>query len=314
MYSRTEFKLITGNANRPLAEAIASFLDISLCEVDVHRFSDGEIFVKILENIRGMDCFVVQPTNPPAENLMELLLLVDALRRSSAGRVTVVIPYYGYGRQDRKDQPRVCIGAKLVANLITMAGADRVMTLDLHSHQIQGFFDIPSDHLYSLPIFLKYFRSLNLKDIVVVCPDIGGAKMSRGYAGRLDAPMAFIEKRRPRPNVAVGLNIVGEVKGRDVIIVDDIIDTGGTLETACQIIAEKKANSIHVGCTHGVLSDKAVERLQNSTLTEVAVTDTIFIPEEKRFPKLKILTVAELLGKAISYIHNDESVSALFED
>jgi ribose-phosphate pyrophosphokinase len=313
MYSRTEFKLITGNANRPLAEAIASFLDISLCEVDVHRFSDGEIFVKILENIRGMDCFVVQPTNPPAENLLELLLLVDALRRSSAGRVTVVIPYYGYGRQDRKDQPRVCIGAKLVANLITMAGADRVMTLDLHSHQIQGFFDIPSDHLYSLPIFLKYFRSLKLKDMVVVCPDIGGAKMARGYAGRLNAPMAFIEKRRPRPNVAVSLNIIGEVTGRDVIIVDDIIDTGGTLVTACNLIDEKKANSIHIGCTHGVLSDSAAEKLQNSPLTEVAVTDTILIPREKKFPKLKLLSVAELLGKAISYIHNDESVSTLFE-
>jgi ribose-phosphate pyrophosphokinase len=313
MYSRTEFKLITGNANRPLAEAIASFLDISLCEVDVHRFSDGEIFVKILENIRGMDCFVVQPTNPPAENLLELLLLVDALRRSSAGRVTVVIPYYGYGRQDRKDQPRVCIGAKLVANLITMAGADRVMTLDLHSHQIQGFFDIPSDHLYSLPIFLKYFRSLKLKDMVVVCPDIGGAKMARGYAGRLNAPMAFIEKRRPRPNVAVSLNIIGEVTGRDVIIVDDIIDTGGTLVTACNLIDEKKANSIHIGCTHGVLSDNAAEKLQNSPLTEVAVTDTILIPGEKKFPKLKLLSVAELLGKAISYIHNDESVSTLFE-
>ena len=313
MYSRTEFKLITGSANRPLAEAIASFLDISLCEVDVHRFSDGEIFVKILENIRGMDCFVVQPTNPPAENLLELLLLVDALRRSSAGRVTVVIPYYGYGRQDRKDQPRVCIGAKLMANLITMAGTDRVMTLDLHSHQIQGFFDIPSDHLYSLPIFLRYFRSLKLKDMVVVCPDIGGAKMARGYAGRLNAPMAFIEKRRPRPNVAVSLNIIGDVAGRDVIIVDDIIDTGGTLVTACNLIDEKKANSIHVGCTHGVLSDNAAEKLQNSPLTEVAVTDTILIPGEKKFSKLKILSVAELLGKAISYIHNDESVSTLFE-
>jgi ribose-phosphate pyrophosphokinase len=187
------------------------------------------------------------------------------------------------------------------------------MTLDLHSHQIQGFFDIPSDHLYSMPIFLKYFRSLKLKNVVVVCPDIGGAKMSRGYAGRLDTPMAFIEKRRPKANVAVSLNLVGEVTGRDVVIVDDIIDTGGTLASACKTIAEKKPNSIHVGCTHGVLSGPAVENLQNAPLTGVAVTDSVDIPKDKRFPKLKILSVAELLGKAISFIHNDESVSALFE-
>jgi len=296
-----------------LAKKIASFLGIELCGIELRRFSDGEIFVKILENIRGMDCFVLQPTNPPAANIMELLLIIDALSRSSAGRITLVMPYYGYGRQDRKDQPRVSLGAKLVANLITMAGADRVMMLDLHSHQIQGFFDIPSDHLYAMPIFLKYFRSLNLKDIVVVCPDIGGAKMSRGYAGRLDAPMAFIEKRRPKANVALSLNLVGEVTGRDVIIVDDLIDTGGTLVAACKTIAEKKPNSIHVGCTHGVLSGQAAQQLQEAPLTEVAVTDSIMIPEERQFPKLKILSVAELLGKAISYIHHDESVSALFE-
>ncbi|MEA1996410.1 MAG: ribose-phosphate pyrophosphokinase [Gemmatimonadota bacterium] len=312
MFINTELKVITGSANRPLAESIASQLDIELCGVELKRFSDGEIFVKILENIRGMDCFVVQPTNPPAENMLELLLIIDALRRSSAGRITAVIPYYGYARQDRKDQPRVSLGAKLASNLITMAGVDRVMTLDLHAHQIQGFFDIPSDHLYAMQIFLDYFRSLKLKDMVVVCPDIGGAKMARGFAGRLDAPMAFIEKRRPRPNEAVCLNIIGDVTGRDVIIVDDMIDTGGTLVAACNTIAGKKANSIHIGCTHGVLSGNAPEKLQNAPLTEVVVTDSIFIPEEKRFPKLKILSVAELLGKAVSYIHNDESVSDLF--
>ncbi len=313
MYSRTELKLITGNANRPLTEAIAAYLGIALCEVEVKHFSDGELFVKVLENIRGMDCFVVQPTNPPAENIMELLLVVDALRRASAGRITVVIPYFGYGRQDRKDQPRVSIGAKLMANLITMAGADRVMTLDLHSHQIQGFFDIPCDHLYSMPIFLKYIRSLDLPNKVVVCPDIGGAKMARGYAGRLDAPMAFIEKRRPRANVAVSLNIVGDVHGKDVILLDDMVDTGGTLAAACLKVAEHSPRSIHIACTHAVLSGSAVEALSQAPMVELAVTDSILIPEHKRFPKLKVLSVAELLGQAISFIHNDESVSSLFE-
>jgi len=314
MFSGIDLKIITGNANRPLAEAIAASQGIELCRVEVKKFSDGEIFVKILENIRGLDCFVVQPTNPPADNLMELLLLIDALRRSSAGRITAVVPYYGYGRQDRKDQPRVGIGAKLAANLITMAGADRVMMLDLHSHQIQGFFDIPSDHLYTMAIFLEYFRSLNLKNPVVVSPDIGGAKMARGYAGRLNAPLAFIEKRRPRPNMAESMNIIGEVSGMDAIIVDDIIDTGGTLAAACRVLAENKPNSIWVGATHPVLSGRAVETLQSVPLTGIAVTDTIQVPEKNRFPKLKILTVSELLGKAISYIHRGESVSSLFVD
>ncbi|HLA40180.1 MAG TPA: ribose-phosphate pyrophosphokinase [Candidatus Glassbacteria bacterium] len=314
MFSDIDLKIITGNANRPLAEAIVASLGMELCQVEVKKFSDGEIYVKILENIRGLDCFVVQPTNPPADNFMELLLVIDALRRSSAGRITAVVPYYGYGRQDRKDQPRVGIGAKLAANLITMAGADRAMMLDLHSHQIQGFFDIPSDHLYTMPIYLDFFRSLKLKDPVVVSPDIGGAKMARGYAGRLNSPLAFIEKRRPRPNTAESMNIIGEVSGMDVIIVDDIIDTGGTLAAACRVLAERKPNSIWVGATHAVLSGKAVENLQNAPLTGVAVTDTIQVPPEKRFPKLKILTVSELLGKAISYIHRGESVSSLFVD
>ena len=314
MFSDIDLKIITGNANRPLAEAIVASLGMELCQVEVKKFSDGEIYVKILENIRGLDCFVVQPTNPPADNFMELLLVIDALRRSSAGRITAVVPYYGYGRQDRKDQPRVGIGAKLAANLITMAGADRAMMLDLHSHQIQGFFDIPSDHLYTMPIYLDFFRSLKLKDPVVVSPDIGGAKMARGYAGRLNSPLAFIEKRRPRPNTAESMNIIGEVSGMDVIIVDDIIDTGGTLAAACRVLAERNPNSIWVGATHAVLSGKAVENLQNAPLTGVAVTDTIQVPPEKRFPKLKILTVSELLGKAISYIHRGESVSSLFVD
>ena len=312
MYSNTEMKLITGNANRPLAESIASFLDIELTPVEVRRFSDGEIFVKIAENIRSCDCYVIQPTNPPASNILELLLIIDALRRSSAGRITVVIPYYGYGRQDRKDQPRVCIGAKLMSNLITMAGTDRVMMLDLHSHQIQGFFDIPSDHLYSMPILIDYFKSLKLKNTVVVCPDIGGAKMARGFAGRLDSPLAFIEKRRPGPNLAVTLNVIGDVTGKNVIMVDDIIDTGGTLVAACEALAKRNSNSINVGCTHAILSGEAPEQLQNSPVTEIAVTDSVFIPEHKMFPKLKVLSVNKLLGKAISYIHKGESVSSLF--
>ncbi|MBN2289569.1 MAG: ribose-phosphate pyrophosphokinase [Candidatus Glassbacteria bacterium] len=313
MYSRTELKLITGNANRQLAESIAAFLGMELTPVEVRRFSDGEIFVKICENIRSCDAFVIQPTNPPASNILELLLIIDALRRSSAGRITVVIPYYGYGRQDRKDQPRVCIGAKLMSNLITMAGADRVMMLDLHAHQIQGFFDIPSDHLYSVPIFIQYFNSLKLDNMVVVCPDIGGAKMARGFAGRLDAPLAFVEKRRPRPNVAVTLNVVGDVAGKDVIMVDDIIDTGGTLVAACEALHKRNPRSINVGCTHAILSGQAPQLLQNSPITRIAVTDSVFIPEEKLFPKLKILSVNELLGKAISYIHEGESVSSLFD-
>lgn len=306
-------KIITGNANQPLGKAIASSLGMKLCRVELTRFSDGEIFAKIGEHIRGGDCFVIQPTNPPAENIIELLLLVDALRRSSAGRVTVVNPYYGYGRQDRKDQPRVGLGAKLMANLITEAGANRFMTLDLHAHQIQGFFDIPSDHLYSMPVFIKHFKSLNLKDIVVVCPDVGGAKMARGFAGRLDAPMAFIEKRRPRANVAVTMNVVGDVTGKNVVMVDDIIDTGGTLVAACEALAKLEPRSIHVGCTHAILSGDAPKILQNSPITQITVTDSVFIPEHKVFPKLKVLTVSQLLAKAISYIHNDESVSALFD-
>ena len=312
MYSNTELKLITGNANRPLAESIASSLGMKLTPVEVRRFSDGEIFVKIGENIRSCDSYVIQPTNPPASNVLELLLIIDALIRSSAGRITVVIPYYGYGRQDRKDQPRVCIGAKLMSNLITMAGADRVMMLDLHSHQIQAFFDIPSDHLYSMPIFIDYFKSLKLKDTVVVCPDIGGAKMARGFAGRLEAPLAFIEKRRPSPNVAVTLNVIGDVTDKDVIMVDDIIDTGGTLVAACEALAERNPNSIHVGCTHAILSGEAPKQLQNSPITEIAVTDSVFIPEHRMFSKLKVLSVNTLLGKAISYIHKGESVSSLF--
>jgi ribose-phosphate pyrophosphokinase len=314
MFSGIDLKIITGTANRPLAEKIGASLGMELCKVEVRRFSDGEIFVKILENIRGTDCFVVQPTNPPADNFMELLLIIDALRRSSAGRLPAVVPYYGYGRQDRKDQPRVGIGAKLAANLITMSGADRVMMLDLHSHQIQGFFDIPSDHLYTLPIFLEFIRSLNLPNPVVVSPDIGGAKMARGYAGRLDSPLAFIEKRRPRPNVSESLNIIGDVEGKDVVIVDDMIDTGGTLVGATKVLYDHGAASIWVCCTHPVLSGKSVELLQASPLTGVAVTDTIMLSEDKLFPKLKVLTVAELLGKAISYIHMGQSVSTLFVD
>lgn len=313
MYSNSDLKLIAGNANLPLAEKIASFMGLNLTPIEVRRFSDGEIFVKIGENIRGQDVFVVQPTNPPAANIIELLMIIDALRRSSAGRITVVVPYFGYARQDRKDQPRVAIGAKLMSNLITVAGADRVMTLDLHSHQIQGFFDIPSDHLYAAPLFINHFKSLGLDNMVVLSPDIGGAKMARGFAGRLDAPIAFIEKRRPKPNVAVTMNVIGDVAGKNVIMVDDIIDTGGSLVSAIEALARLEPLSIHVGCTHAILSGQAPEILQNSPATQIAVADTVIIPDHKVFPKLKVLSVCELLGKAMSYIHNDESVSALFD-
>jgi ribose-phosphate pyrophosphokinase len=307
------FKLLAGSANRPLAEEIASCLDVELCKVTITRFADGEIFVRIDENVRGSDIFIVQPTNAPAENIIELLLLIDAARRASATRITCVMPYYGYSRQDRKDQPRVAIGAKLVANLITVAGADRVLGIDFHQHQLQGFFDVPVDHLYAAPVFVSHYRKKHLRDLVVVAPDVGAAKMARGFAKRLDGTLAIIDKRRPRANVAEVVNVVGEVEDRDCLIVDDMIDTAGTVTEAAEALVRLGAKRVFVCATHALLSGPATKRLAASPISEVTVTDTIAIPADHRFPQLRVLSVGELLSKAIRYTHSEQSVSSLFD-
>ena len=307
------FKLLSGRANQPLAAEIAGHLGVELCKVTLSRFADGEIFVRIDENIRGADIFIVQPSNPPAENLLELLLLVDAARRASADRVTVVMPYYGYSRQDRKDQPRVAIGAKLVANMLETAGADRVLGIDFHQHQLQGFFDKPVDHLYAAPVFVSHYRRKNLTNLVVVAPDAGSAKMARGFAKRLNGTFAIIDKRRPTANVAEVVNVVGEVEGRDVLIPDDMIDTAGTVSESARALKLLGARDIYVCATHALLSGPAAERLSNAPIKEVAVTDTICLRDEQRFPSLVVLSVGELLAKAIRYTHSDQSVSSLFD-
>ncbi len=307
------FRVLTGTGNRALAESIAGSLGVELCKCTVNRFADGEVFVRIDENIRGADVFIVQPTNPPAENMLELLLLVDAVRRASAARITVVLPYYGYARQDRKDQPRVAIGAKLMANMIMSAGADRVLGLDFHQHQLQGFFDIPVDHLYAAPVFTAHYRKKNLTNLVVVAPDVGSAKMARGFAKRLNGSLAIIDKRRPTANVAEVVNVVGEVEGMDVLIPDDMIDTAGTVSEAARALKKLGAKDIYVCATHALLSGPAKQRLSDAPITEVAVTNSIYIPEERQFSTLKILSVGELLAKAIRFTHADQSVSSLFE-
>jgi ribose-phosphate pyrophosphokinase len=310
---RSHMLLLAGSANRPLAEEVAAHLGQPLCQVTLKRFSDGELFVKIDENVRGRDVFVIQPTNPPAENLIELLLLIDAARRASAARITAVIPYFGYARQDRKDQPRVAISAKLMANMIPVAGADRVLAMDFHSHQMQGFFDLPVDHLYAAPVFVNHYRQKALRDLVVVASDVGGAKMARGFAKRLNATLAIIDKRRPSANVAEVVNVVGDVKGKDCIIPDDMIDTGGTMSEAIYALKRLGAEDIYCCATHGLLSGPAVDRLKNSPVSEVAVTNTVALPPERRFAKLKVLSIAPLLAKAIGYTHSDQSVSSLFD-
>jgi ribose-phosphate pyrophosphokinase len=305
--------LFSGNANRALSQEIADYLGVPLGEAEVSRFADGEILVQIFENVRGADVFVIQPTcRPVNENLMELLVIIDALKRASAWRITAVMPYYGYGRQDRKVQPRVPITAKLVADLLTAAGVHRVLTMDLHAGQIQGFFTTPVDHLYAAPVLLQYFQERMLGEAVVVSPDAGGVERARAFAKRLDTSLAFIDKRRTGPNEAKVMHIVGEVEGRDVIIVDDMIDTGGTLTQAVPALLEKGAKRIFASCTHPVLSGAAVERIEGSALEEVVVTNTIPLSEGRHSKKLSVLSVAPLLGEAISRIHKDESVSRLF--
>jgi ribose-phosphate pyrophosphokinase len=306
-------KLLSGTANRVLAEEIARHLGVELCRVNLGRFADGEISVRIDENVRGNDVFILQPTNPPAENIMELLLLIDAARRASAARITCVMPYYGYARQDRKDQPRVPIGAKLMANMIMAAGVDRVLGVDFHQHQLQGFFDVPVDHLYAMPVFTAHYRKMQLHDPVVVAPDVGSAKMARGFAKRLNATLAIIDKRRPQPNVSEVVNVVGEVEGHDCILVDDMIDTAGTVTEASRALKTLGAQDIYICATHALLSGPAKQRINDAPIKEVAVTDTIAMPDERRPRQLVVLSVGELLSKAIRFTHAEQSVSSLFD-
>ncbi len=305
-------KILTGPSNPELAQRICDHLGVKLGLATVGQFADGEISVKIDENIRGHDVFIVQPTNPPAENMVALLVMMDACRRASARRVTAVVPYYGYQRQDRKDQPRVPITAKLAANLITVAGADRMMAMDLHSAQIQGFFDIPFDHLYAAPVMIEYFLRKKLPDPVVVAPDIGSVKMARAYAKRLGADLALVDKRRPQADAVEVMNIIGDVDGKTVIFFDDIISTGRTLCQAAEAMRANGAREIYAGATHACLSEGAAERLAASPIQEVVITDTIPHAAAELNDKFTVLSVGGLLGEAIRRIHEERSLSSLF--
>ncbi len=305
--------IIAGSGSRHLGEKISEDVGVPLGNVEVRRFSDGELRVKINENVRGAKCFLIQSTcSPVNENLMELLLLMDALKRASAKEVNVMVPYYGYARQDRKDEGRVALSAKLVANLLTVSGADRVITIDLHAAQIQGFFDIPVDHLYAAPVLVDYIKQRGFKDFVVVSPDVGNVKRARGYAKRLDTSLAIIDKRRPEPNVSEVMNIIGEVAGRDVFIFDDMIDTAGTLCGAAYALKESGVNDIYACCTHPVFSGPALERLNDAPIKELIVTDTIPHTDGFLGKKLKVVSMAPLLSETIRRICSNRSVSELF--
>ena len=305
-------KVFTGNANKKLAEDVCSYLGIPLGDVFVGRFSDGEVNVQFKESVRGDDVFIIQPTCPPVnENLMELLVMIDACKRASAGRITAVIPYFGYARQDRKVQPRVPISARLVADLITAAGASRVLTVDLHAGQIQGFFNIPVDNLAAIPIFLDYVqRNLGSDGFVVVSPDAGGVERARLFAKKMGWPLAIIDKRRDQPNVAEVMHVIGDVEGKKAFILDDMIDTAGTLVKSAKALLEAGATEVYAAATHPVFSGPAHERIEGSEIKEVIVTDTI--PLRREFTKVKVLSIANLLGEAIRRIHHEESVSSLF--
>lgn len=308
-------KIFTANSNPVLAKEIADILGVSIGKSKVSKFSDGEIAVDINETVRGADVFVVQSTSNPAnDNLMELLIMIDAFKRASAGRITAVIPYYGYARQDRKAKARDPITAKLVADLIAAAGADRVLTMDLHAAQIQGYFNIPVDHLLGVPILAKYYMSQDLGDLVVVSPDLGSVTRARKFADKLHAPIAIIDKRRPKPNVSEVMNIIGEVKGKTALLVDDMIDTAGTITLGAKALQDAGTKQVLACCTHPVLSGPAVERLKESAISEVVVLNTIELPEEKKFDKLKVLSVAPVFAEAIKRIYEDRSVSKLFEE
>jgi ribose-phosphate pyrophosphokinase len=304
--------VFSGNANKPLAKKVCDYLSLPLGKIEISRFPDGEIDMKIMEDVRGADVYVIQPTCPPVnENLMELLIMVDCLRRASAERITAVIPYFGYARQDRKAEGRVPISAKLVANVITAAGVSRALAVDLHAAQLQGFFDIPMDHLYAAPVLVDYFRRLDLKDLTIVSPDVGGIKMARAYAKRLNADLAIVDKRRSGPTEIEAMHVIGEVKDRNVILVDDMISTATSITEAAKVCRKKGARDIYICGTHAVLAGKAVEKLQKAPVKEVVVTDTIPL-DGKEFGNLRVLSIANLLGEAIRRIHHSESVSSLF--
>jgi len=308
-----EIRIFAGNSNKPLAAKIANYIHQPLSACEVTRFSDGEIFFKIDENIRGMDVFIIQSTNPPAENFLELLIMADAARRASARRVTAVIPYFGYARADRKDQPRVAITSKLIANTITTCGFNRVILMDLHASQIQGFFDIPTDHLYSARTFNRFFTELNKTNLVVLSPDVGSTKIARAFAEKLNASLAIIDKRRPKANKAEVMNIIGDVKGKNIIIRDDMVDTAGTMIKAAEAVANEGAESVVACCTHAVLSGDSIKGLTDSPIEKIYVTDTINLEPLDLPDKFEILSVADLLGEAIMRIHAERSVSSLFD-
>jgi len=305
-------RIFTGNANYRLSQSICDGLGVPLGDVTVSRFEDGEVSVRFNENIRGGDVFIIQSTGAPAENLMELLIMLDAAKRASARRVTAVMPYFGYARQDRKDQPRAPISAKLVANLITVAGADRALTMDLHSAQIQGFFDIPFDHLYAAPVLIDYFAKKKIPNLLVVAPDIGSVKMARAYAKRLHADLALVDKRRPHADAVEILNIIGDVKGKNAVLFDDVVTTGGTLTQAAKAVRERGALDVYAGVTHAVLGQQTVERIENSIIRELVVTDTVKHDAVKLPANFTELSVAGLLGEAIQRIHEERSLSSLF--
>jgi ribose-phosphate pyrophosphokinase len=311
---KSELKIFSGNGNPRLAQAICDYLRLPLGQIKLTRFSDGEIYCQLLENVRGTDVFVVQPTcSPVNENLMEMLIAADALKRSSAARVTAVIPYYGYARQDRKDKPRVPISAKLCADLLTAAGVQRILAVDLHAPAIQGFFDVPVDHLLAAPVLLEWIERQGLDDLVIVSPDAGGVERARFFAKKLGAGLVIIDKRRVEANVAETMNVIGEPEGKNCVIVDDLVDTAGTLVGTVKALKEKGAGRIFACFSHAVLSGPAMARLATSDLERVVVTDTIPLPEDKaRDPKLQVLSVASLLGEAIARIHSNSSVSSLF--
>ncbi|MDA8171484.1 MAG: ribose-phosphate pyrophosphokinase [Nitrospiraceae bacterium] len=307
-------RLVSGNSHKALSRAISGHLEVPETSSTITRFSDGEIMLQITENVRGSDVFVIQSTCTPVnENLMELLLMLDALKRASAGRITAVMPYYGYARQDRKVQPRVPISSKLVADLITVAGASRLLAMDLHAGQIQGFFNIPVDHLYGSPVIFDYIKRCEFKDLVIVSPDAGGVERARNFARRLKATIAIIDKRRESANVSQVMNVVGDVEGRDAVILDDMIDTAGTITQAAQALKDKGARKVCAACTHAVLSGPAVERINASAIEELIVTNTIPLDSKQgQCPKLKVLSVAPLFAEAIKRIHEESSISSLF--
>jgi len=306
-------KVFTGNSNKALTQQICDYMKVPLGKINLSVFSDGELYCQILENVRGKDVFIIQPTcSPVNNNLMELLVMIDAFKRSSASRITSVIPYYGYGRQDRKDKPRVPISSKLVADLLTAAGTDRILAMDLHAGQIQGFFDIPVDHLYAAPVLIEYLKNKDIPDLTVVSPDAGGVERARAFAKRLNAELAIVDKRRTNPNEAEILHVIGKVSGRNVIICDDMIDTAGTLVNTAKALRKKKTKRIFACATHGVLSGPAIERLDDSPIEQIILTNTVPLCTEKLLPNMTVLSVAELLGKAIQSIHEETSVSNLF--